>query len=88
VQASPLMQVPMFVALFLAPVFVPRALLTGWLHSVADVNPVTVVLEAGRGLLIGQPVRVALAFGLTSAITVLLALWALRGLRRAELAGD
>jgi ABC-2 type transport system permease protein len=85
VQASPLMQVPMFVVLFLAPVFVPRALLTGWLR---DVNPVTVLLEAGRGLLAGQPVRVALAFGLTSAMTVLLALWALRGLRRAETSAE
>ena len=84
VQASPLMQVPVFVVLFLAPVFVPRALLTGWLHDLAGVNPVTTVLEAGRGLLIGRPVHVALAFGLMAAITALLAVWAQRGLRRAE----
>ncbi|MEA2396615.1 MAG: type transport system permease protein [Thermoleophilaceae bacterium] len=88
VQASPLMQVPMFMVLFLAPVFVPRRLLTGWLHDVAGLNPVTVVLEAGRGLFIGHPVRVPLAFGLISGIGVLLAIWALRGLRRAEAAAD
>ncbi|HEX8076002.1 MAG TPA: ABC transporter permease [Thermoleophilaceae bacterium] len=88
VQASPLMQVPMFVVLFLAPAFVPRELLTGWLHDVAGVNPITVVLEAGRGLFIGHPVRVPLAFGLTSAIALLLAVWAVRGLRRAETAVD
>ena len=37
-------------------------LLTGWIHDVANLNPVTPVLEAGRGLLAGSPVKVALAF--------------------------
>ena len=84
VQSSPLMQVPMFVVLFLAPVFVPRALLTGWLHWAAGINPITVVLEAGRGLLVGRPERVAHAFGLTAAMAALLVPWTLAGLRRAE----
>jgi ABC-2 type transport system permease protein len=35
VQAGPLMQMPVFLALFLAPVYVPLALLTGWIHTVA-----------------------------------------------------
>lgn len=87
VQASPLMQLPVFTALFLAPVFVPRDLLTGWLHTAASVNPVTVVLEAARGLAVGEPMHVPLAFGLWVLIAALLALWTMRGLRRANAEG-
>ena len=32
-QAGPLMQIPIFVGLFLAPVYVPLKLLTGWIHT-------------------------------------------------------
>ncbi len=52
-QAGALIQMPVFVLLFLAPVYVPLSLLTGWIHAVAKLNPVTAVLEAGRGLLAG-----------------------------------
>ena len=48
VQAGPLMQMPVFTVLFLAPVYVPLALLHGWIAAVAAVNPVTPVLEAGE----------------------------------------
>ena len=47
VQAGPLMQMPVFLLLFLAPVYVPLSLLGGTLHSVARFNPVTYALEAG-----------------------------------------
>src|SRR4029077_2499685 len=71
-QAGALIQMPVFVLLFLAPVYVPLPLLTGWIHDVANINPVTSVLEAGRGLLAGSPVKVAFAFlGLTGAAFVL-----------------
>ena len=46
-QAGSLIQMPVFIALFLAPVYVPVDLLHGWLQSVAEVNPVTPVLEVG-----------------------------------------
>lgn len=36
---------------FLAPTFVPLELLDGWLKTVAQLNPITYVLEAMRGLL-------------------------------------
>jgi hypothetical protein len=39
VQAGPLMQTPVFMALFLAPVYVPLELLRGWIHAVARLNP-------------------------------------------------
>ena len=86
-QAGALIQMPVFVLLFLAPVYVPLPLLTGWIHAVASINPATAVLEAGRGLLAGSPVKVALAFlGLAGAGFVLAA-FARRGLASAERAG-
>ena len=33
VQAGPLMQTPVFMLLFLAPVYVPLDLLQGWIHG-------------------------------------------------------
>jgi ABC-2 type transport system permease protein len=86
-QAGPLMQVPVFLTLFLAPVYVPLDLLEGWIHAVASVNPATFFLEAGRGLIAGEPTEVAAAFALALGALALFALWALRGLRRAEAAG-
>ena len=83
-QAAPLMQIPVFVTLFLAPVYVPLDLLSGWIHAVAKVNPATFLLEAGRGFIAGEPTEVALAFGCAAAMLALLLGWALTGLRRAE----
>ena len=87
IQAGPLMQMPVFLLLFFAPVYVPLDLLGGWIDAVATVNPVTYFLEAGRGLIAGDPTEVALAFGLALALIAVLAVWAVRGLRRAEAAG-
>jgi ABC-2 type transport system permease protein len=86
-QAGPLIQMPVFVALFLAPVYVPLSLLTGWVHAVSTVNPITAVMEAGRGLLAGSPVKVALSFGLLAGAALVLAAFARRGLTSAERAG-
>jgi ABC-2 type transport system permease protein len=86
-QAGPLIQMPVFVALFLAPVYVPLPLLTGWVHAVSSVNPLTAVIEAGRGLLAGSPVKVALSFVLLAAAAALLAAFSRRGLASAERAG-
>ena len=46
IQAGPLMQTPVFLILFLAPVYVPLALLTSWIQTVASVNPITPIVEA------------------------------------------
>jgi hypothetical protein len=48
------------------------------------VNPATAFLEAGRGLISGQPAHVALAYGAALALAVVFALWAVRGMRSAE----
>jgi ABC-2 type transport system permease protein len=87
IQGGPLMQFPVFLILFLAPVYVPLSLLSGWIHAVASVNPVTALLEAGRGFISGEPVVVALSFALAITLPFLFALWARSGLRRAEAAG-
>jgi ABC-2 type transport system permease protein len=87
IQGGPLMQFPTFLVLFLAPVYVPLSLLSGWIHAVASVNPVTALLEAGRGFISGEPEVVALAFTVAVTLPVVFALWARGGLRRAEAAG-
>jgi ABC-2 type transport system permease protein len=86
-QAGPIMQMPVFLILFFAPVYVPLSLLDGWIHALATVNPLTRVLEAGRGLISGSPTEVAVAFGVAVGLAAVLSWWALRGLRSAEAAG-
>ncbi|HEX6205209.1 MAG TPA: ABC transporter permease [Solirubrobacterales bacterium] len=87
IQGGPLMQFPVFLILFLAPVYVPLDLLSGWIHAIASINPVTALLEAGRGFISGDPVLVAAAFAIGFALSLLFALWAKGGLRSAEAAG-
>jgi ABC-2 type transport system permease protein len=86
-QAGALIQMPVFVLLFLAPVYVPVSLLSGWIHTVARYNPITPALEAGRGLLAGSPIHVALAFGLLAGAGLVMAVFSRRGLAPAERAG-
>jgi ABC-2 type transport system permease protein len=86
-QAGPVMQMPVFLVLFFAPVYVPLGLLQGWIHDVAVVNPLTRVLEAGRSFVAGSPSEVAAAFGAAVGLVLLFSLWAVRGLRKAEAAG-
>jgi ABC-2 type transport system permease protein len=86
-QAGPVMQMPVFIALFFAPVYVPLSLLQGWIHAVAVVNPLTRVVEAGRGFLAGSPTEVAAAFGAAAGLALFFSVWAVRGLRSAEAAG-
>jgi ABC-type multidrug transport system permease subunit len=87
IQAGPVMQTPVFLLLFFAPVYMPLSLLRGWMHAVASVNPLTFLVETGRGFMAGDPHDVLVAFGVGVAMPLALALWALRGLRRAEAAG-
>ncbi len=82
--AAPLMQSGMLLAVFLTTAYAPLALLSGWLREIAEVNPVTDVLEAARQGFIGPvtwsdtwPGLLALA-GLAAVLTM----FALRGMRR------
>jgi ABC-2 type transport system permease protein len=86
-QAGPIMQMPVFLFLFFAPVYVPLALLNGWIEAVATLNPLTYVLEAVRSMLAGDEVHVLSAFAIAAGLVLLFAFWSLRGLRKAETAG-
>ncbi len=86
-QAGPVIRTPIFLVLFLAPVFVPLNLLTGWIETVARLNPFTAILDAARGFLAGDPQNVVPAFAISAALILALSLWAVLGLRQAEKAG-
>ena len=86
-QAAPVMQMPVFLLLFFAPVYVPLDLLQGWIHGVASVNPITPLLESGRGFISGEPVLALVAFAIVAGLISGFCFWAVRGLRSAEAAG-
>ena len=86
-QAGPVMQMPVFILLFLAPVYVPLNLVGGWVHDVARFNPATAFLEASRGFVSGEPTKVGITVTCLVVMFSLAALWARGGLRSAEQAG-
>ena len=53
-QAAPLMQMGSFVAVLFTTAYAPRELLSDWLRAIADVNPVTHVLEGVRQGFVGD----------------------------------
>ncbi|QSB13748.1 ABC transporter permease [Natronosporangium hydrolyticum] len=72
-----------FPFLFLAPSFGPRESMSGWVQAVAQVNPVTYVIEAQRGLMLtgwdsGQIAAGFIAIAAMAVATVTLAMLALR----------
>jgi ABC-2 type transport system permease protein len=83
-QAGPLIQLPVFLIIFLAPVWVPYDLLTGWVSAAASVNPITLVIESIRGLLTGDPTEVLPAFLVAALLVGLTLLWSRGGLHSAE----
>jgi ABC-2 type transport system permease protein len=87
IQAAPLMQMPVFLVLFFAPVYVPLDLLQGWIEAVATVNPVSYLLETGRGFVAGDAPHVLGTFAIAIGMGAAFWWWAFLGLRRAEAAG-
>jgi ABC-2 type transport system permease protein len=87
IQGGPLMQVPVFLLLFLAPVYVPLDLLTGWIHSVATINPVTALLGSARDLIDGDATTIGVAIAIAVGLIAVFSVWAIRSLRSAEAAG-
>ena len=82
--AAPLMQAGMMAAILTTTAYAPLALLQDWLQKVAEVNPVTEVVEAARQGFVGDvswaetwPGLVAIA-----ALVLVLGTLALRQLRR------
>ncbi len=86
-QAGPVIRTPIFLVLFLAPVFVPLSLLRGWIETLARLNPFTTILDASRGFLAGEPTSALSAYAIGFVLVLVFALWALYGLRSAEKAG-
>jgi ABC transporter DrrB family efflux protein len=83
--AAPLMQAGVFMAILFTSSYAPQPLLTGWLHDVAEYNPVTQIVDAIRQGFIGGvnwsetwPGLLALA-----GIGATVVFFAMRGLRRA-----
>lgn len=83
-RAAPIMQIGVFITIFLATAQVPLAAMSGWLHAVARVNPMTNVLRLARVGFLGEVTwedtwggLVALTVG-----TVLTALFAARQFRK------
>jgi len=82
--AAPLMQSAMLALILSTTAYAPQELLTGWLATVAELNPITYVVEGARQGFVGAvtwadtwPAIVALV-----GFTVVLGLLALRGMRR------
>jgi ABC-type multidrug transport system permease subunit len=85
--AAPLMQAGMLLLILTTTAYAPLAVLTGWLQTVAEYNPVTQILDAARQGFVGSvtwgetwPGLLALA-GLLAVLSAL----ALRGMQRTAL---
>ena len=83
-QAAPLMQMGSFVAVLFTTSYAPRDLLAGWLGAIADVNPVTHVLEGARQGFVGDVTWAATWPALVAVAGLVLVFGALavRGMRR------
>ena len=83
-QAAPLMQIGSFIAVLFTTAYAPRELLSGWLGAIADVNPVTHVLEGVRQGFVGDVTWAQTWPALLSVTALVLVLGALavRGMRR------
>lgn len=84
VQAAPLMQLVVFIAVFTSVAYAPRQLQTGWLRHISDVNPVTHILEASRATELDTAGWATLWPGLAAVagLTAVLGAFALLGLAR------
>lgn len=83
-RAAPLMQIGVFISIFLATAQVPLAAMTGWLHAVARVNPMSNVLRLARVGFLGEVTWQDTWGGLAALVvgTVLTALFAARQFRQ------
>ena len=84
VSAGALINLPVFLSIFLSPVFQPRDQLSGILKTVAGLNPLTPSIEAGRGFLANEPFHVGLAFATAGGLVLFFGVFAIRGMRKAE----
>ncbi len=83
-QAAPLMQVGSFVAVLFTTSYAPKELLSDWLRTIAEINPVTYVLEGVRQGFVGNVTWADTwpAFLSIAGLLVIFGALALRGMRR------
>ena len=76
IQAGPLMQMPVFLLLFFAPVYVPLDLLNGWIETVATASTRSRTSSRPGGASSRATRReVALAFGVAFVLIAVFAVW-------------
>ncbi len=82
--AAPLMQSGMMALVLMTTAYAPLALLQPWMKSVAEVNPVTNVIDAARQGFVGSVTWAETWPGIVALIGLLVVLgaWALREMRR------
>jgi ABC-2 type transport system permease protein len=82
--AAPLMQAGMMALILTTTAYAPLALLQPWMRSVAEVNPVTQVMDAARQGFVGDVSWAGTWPGIVALIGLLaiLGAWALREMRR------
>jgi ABC-2 type transport system permease protein len=82
--AAPLMQAGMFILILFTTAYAPEDKLTGWLQPVAELNPVTDVLEAARQGFVGGVSWADTWPGLLTLVglALLFGAFALRGMRK------
>jgi ABC-2 type transport system permease protein len=83
-RASAIMQLSLFLALFLTTAQAPLSLMTGWLYHVARLNPFTAVIQLARTGFVNNANWGVAAVGVGSLVVIgMIALWfADTGLRR------
>jgi ABC-2 type transport system permease protein len=83
-QAAPLMQMGVFLSIFLSTAQVPVELMTGWLADVARYNPITKVLSLARQGFLGDVTWAATSEGLIAlaGMFAVLGLFAYRGMQK------
>ncbi|TCO32407.1 ABC transporter DrrB family efflux protein [Kribbella steppae] len=62
----------LFPVTFVSNVFVPTETMPGWLQPIVEANPVTILSDAARGLLIGGPVAEPVVWTLVWAGVIML----------------
>lgn len=83
-QIAPLMQAGVFLAIFTSTAQMPLDLMTGWIHAVARVNPVTNILALARQGFLGEVTWAGTWPGLVAlgALLLVLSAFAYRGMQK------
>ena len=83
-QSAPLMQMGVFLSIFLSTAQMPVELMTGWLDNVARINPITEVLAMARQGFLGEVTWAVTGEGLLAiaGMLVVLGAFAYRGMQK------